>query len=235
MPTTAHGSSGTRRSRREQRKEETRAELVTAAADVFARRGFHGASLQEIAREAGYSTGAIYWHFSGKDDLFLAVYEAYTTTRVREFEDIHARAQGEFSQRARTYADQWMARLRRDPEFMVLSLEFLVHAWRNPQLREAFGNRVASGRLALARILEEAAHERGLDLPMPAEEIATVLRELGSGLGLAKLADPEAFPDQLFGDFVERFFDLLAEGGSRHRTDPSPGELGRRVESEAAS
>src|SRR3989442_11650236 len=87
-----------RRSRREERKEETRAELVAAATRVFASRGFHGASLQEIAREAGYSTGAIYWHFSGKDDLFLAVYEAYATTRVREFEEIHARAEGEFSQ-----------------------------------------------------------------------------------------------------------------------------------------
>jgi AcrR family transcriptional regulator len=207
---TPEGSPAPRRSRREERKEETREELVAAAAKVFARRGFHGASIQEIAQEAGYSTGAIYWHFDGKDDLFLAVYESYATTRVREFEEIHARAEGEFSQRARGYADQWMARLRRDPEFMVLALEFLVHAWREPKLREAFGHRVAAGRLALARILGEAAQERGVELPMPAEDLATILRELGSGLGLAKLADPDAFPDELFGDFVEVFFELLA-------------------------
>jgi AcrR family transcriptional regulator len=209
------GSPAPRRSRREERKEETRAELVAAAAKVFARQGFHGASIQEIAREAGYSTGAIYWHFSSKDDLFLAVYEDYATTRVREWTEIHDRAPGEFAQRARGYADQWMARLRRDPEFMVLSLEFLVHAWRNPKLREAFGHRVAAGRLALARILGEAAQKQGVELPMPAEDLATILRELGSGLGIAKLADPDAFPDELFGDFIELFFELLSQDRPR--------------------
>src|SRR4051794_41323506 len=105
-----------RRSRREERREETRAELVEAAARVFARRGFHGASIDQIAREAGYSTGAIYWHFEGKDDLFLGVYEAYATARVREWGDVRDSAEGELPQRARAYADQWMARLAREPE-----------------------------------------------------------------------------------------------------------------------
>jgi AcrR family transcriptional regulator len=200
-----------RRSRREERKEETRAELIAAARTAFARRGFHGASLEQIAREAGYSTGAIYWHFSGKDDLFLAVFEDYATTRVREWEQIHEHAQGELPQRARVYADQWMERLQRDPEFMVLTLEFFVYAWRNPPLREAFADRAASGRLALARLLEEQSSAQGLELPMPAEEIAAVLRELGSGLALAKLADPAGIADRLFGDFVELFFTLVLD------------------------
>jgi AcrR family transcriptional regulator len=205
---------GERRSRRDERKEETRAELIAAAAKMFAQRGFHGASIEQIAREAGFSTGAVYWHFSGKDDLFLAVFEDYATTRVGEFEEIHARAGGELPQRARAYADQWMVRLRRDPEFMVLTLEFLVHAWRNPPLREAFGHRTAFGRLALARILEDESQRQGYELPMPAEDLATVLRELGSGLGLAKLADRDSIPDALFGDFVELFFDLVTQRGA---------------------
>ena len=200
-----------RRSRREERKEETRAELVEAAARVFARRGFHGASIEQIAREAGYSTGAIYWHFEGKDDLFLAVYEDYVRTRMREWSEVNERADGELPERSRAYADQWMARLRRDPEFLVLSLEFLVHAWRNPPLREAFGHRTASGRLALGRLMQEQADARGYELPMPAERLATVLRELGSGLGLARLVDPDGVPDDLFGDFVELFFSLVEE------------------------
>jgi AcrR family transcriptional regulator len=204
-----------RRSRREERKEETRAELVEAAARVFARRGFHGASIEQIAREAGYSTGAIYWHFDGKDDLFLAVYEAYAAARVQEWSEIHDRAGGELPQRARAYADQWMARLSSEPEFLVLSLEFLVHAWRNPPLREAFGHRAAFGRLAFARLLQEQAEARGLELPMPADDLAAVLRELGSGLGLAKLADPDSIPDRLFGDFVEQFFTLVEERAAR--------------------
>lgn len=200
-----------RRSRREERREETRGELIAAAARAFARHGYHGASLEQIARDAGYSTGAIYWHFSGKEDLFLAVYEAYAAARAREFDDIHAHAQGSTGQRARAYADQWMARLSRDPDFLVLSVEFLVHAWRNPPLREAFSHRVAAGRLVLARILEEEAQSGAFDLPMPAEDMATALREMGSGLGLAKLIDADGVPDTLFGDFIEMLFNVLRE------------------------
>ena len=202
-------------SRRDERKEATRAELVDAAARVFARRGFHGASIDQIAREAGYSTGAIYWHFDGKDDLFLAVYEAYATKRVREWGEVQASAEGELPQRARAYADQWMQRLAAEPEFLVLSLEFLVHAWRTPPLREEFGHRTAAGRLALGRLMQEQAGERGYELPMPADDMAAVMRELGTGLGLANLADPDGVPPSLFGDFVELFFTLVEERAAR--------------------
>jgi AcrR family transcriptional regulator len=202
-----------RRSRRDERKEETRAELIAAAASVFARHGFHGASLEQIARHAGYTTGAIYWHFRGKDDLFLAVFEAYTTTRVREWEEVKRSVDAGELRPSRAWADQWMARLHDNPEFLVLSVEFLVHAWRNPPLRDAFANRVAAGRLALARILEERASRGDFELPMPPDDLATVFRELGSGLGLAKLIDPDGIPDSLFGDFTELFFTIVRDRG----------------------
>jgi AcrR family transcriptional regulator len=205
-----------RRSRREKRKQETRAELVAAAAKVFAHRGFHGTSIEQIADEAGYSTGAVYWHFKGKDDVFLAVYEAQAAARVRDIENFHKPAKGDLPRRARAYADQFMARLNDDPEFMVLTIEFLIHAWRNPPLREAFAHRVAWGRLAAARLLEEERQRTGYQLPMPAQDLATVLRELGVGLGLAKLADPDAIPDRLFGDFIETLFQLMG------KTQPDP-------------
>jgi AcrR family transcriptional regulator len=216
----SQGESGppARRSRREERKQETRAELIAAAAKAFAHHGFHGASIERIAAEAGYSTGAVYWHFKGKDDLFLAVYESQAAERVRDIEGFRERAEGSPPRRARAYADQFMARLQRDPEFMVLTLEFLVHAWRNPPLREAFAHRIAWGRLAVARILEEETQSTGQELPMPAQDLATILRELGVGLGLAKLADPDAIPDRLFGDFVETLFALQQTG---HRA-PDP-------------
>jgi AcrR family transcriptional regulator len=50
---------------RSQRQEQTRAQLLDAALPVFLRRGFHGASLDEIAEEAGYTTGAVYSNFTG--------------------------------------------------------------------------------------------------------------------------------------------------------------------------
>ena len=70
---------------RAERSEQTRTELIVAARTVFLRRGFHGASLDEISAEAGYTTGAVYSRFGGKDDLFLAVLEA-AYARIREAE-----------------------------------------------------------------------------------------------------------------------------------------------------
>lgn len=49
-----------------------RSRIVEAAIRVFAVKGYHGASMQDIVRESGLSTGAIYTYFAGKDALFLA-------------------------------------------------------------------------------------------------------------------------------------------------------------------
>ena len=206
----------TPRSRRQERKAETRQELLAAAIRLFADHGFHNTSLQQIAEAAGYTTGAIYWHFRNKDDLFLAAFEEFAITRVGEIEE--AMTTGEtLPERARRPADQWMARQAADPRFLVVTLEFVAHAWRNPALRPAVATRAAAVRLATQRILEREAHAAELVLPMPAYEIATVMRELGVGLALARLVDPDAIPAALQGDFVETFFDMALRDSARAR------------------
>jgi AcrR family transcriptional regulator len=209
-----------RRSRHEERKEETRRELVEAAGKAFAAEGFHAASLDKIARQAGYTTGAIYHHFGGKDELFLAVFEAYALTRVGEVTEVYETSEGPLPQRARAFTDHWMARQTADPSFMVVALEFFVHSLRHPELREALATRQAAVRLALGRMLEQMFREQGVDLPMPAQDIATALREQAVGMAMAKLLDPDVFPDSLPGDFVELFCELLL-GGQRGRARES--------------
>jgi AcrR family transcriptional regulator len=198
------------RTRREQRRDETRAELVAAATRVFAERGFHAASVGAIAAEAGFTTGAVYAHFKGKDELFLAAFEQYALARVEELAELHATATGTLAERARAFADHWMARLAADPDFMLVSLEFFLHALRRPELREALAARQAAVRLAVGRMLEEDLRASGATLPMPSQDVATVMRELGVGLALAKLLDPDAIRDSLYGDFVEAFYELAA-------------------------
>ena len=199
-----------RRSRRDERKEETRRELIEAATATFARRGFHGASLEEIAREAGFSTGAVYWHFKNKDDLFLAVFETYAVSRAAEYAAIRERAAGDLAARQRAFADHWMQRAGEAPELVVLVLEFAAHAWRDPELRAELARRMAIVRATLAGFLTQDAAAHGVELPLPAEDVTTALREMGVGLALARLADP-AIRSELFGDFVESYFRLLGD------------------------
>src|ERR1700674_3832781 len=60
----------------ERRRQQTRDHLLAAAAEVFAERGFHGATLDEVAAVAGFTKGAVYSNFKNKEDLFLALFQA---------------------------------------------------------------------------------------------------------------------------------------------------------------
>jgi AcrR family transcriptional regulator len=62
--------------RRERRREADRHELLTAAEHIFSARGYAGASIRDIAAEAGFSTGGVYQFFPGKEELFVAVLDA---------------------------------------------------------------------------------------------------------------------------------------------------------------
>ncbi|MER3460463.1 MAG: TetR family transcriptional regulator, partial [candidate division GAL15 bacterium] len=55
------------------RKERTRARILEAARRVFARSGYHGTLMDQVAQEAGLSKGALYVHFPSKEELFLAL------------------------------------------------------------------------------------------------------------------------------------------------------------------
>jgi AcrR family transcriptional regulator len=197
------------RSRRQERKEQTREELVGAAARVFARKGFHQTTIADVAEEAGYSTGAIYVHFAGKDELFLEVAANYVSTRARENQGVRDEAGGRLPQRAKALGDHWMARLAEDPSYMFLSFEFLGYARNKPELRAQLAPRTAAGRDQIAQMIAEAAERDGIELPMSAEDLGIVMRELGGGLAMAKLIDPDAFRDELFGEFLQTFFSLL--------------------------
>jgi AcrR family transcriptional regulator len=68
-------ASGAARRSKAERSAHTRAELVAVARGLFAERGYGGVATEEIVRAAGVTRGALYHHFAGKRELFLAVYE----------------------------------------------------------------------------------------------------------------------------------------------------------------
>jgi AcrR family transcriptional regulator len=60
--------------------EQTRERLVAAAAHLFNRDGYHRTDSNQIAKEAGYSTGVFYKHFKDKREIFLAAYETWVAS-----------------------------------------------------------------------------------------------------------------------------------------------------------
>src|ERR1700749_4196774 len=92
---------------REQSKANTREGLLAAARSAFASNGFNGASVEEIASLAGFSTGALYSNFDGKEDLFLVLMEREIDEHAREIAEA-VRERASVAERATGGAPQRM-------------------------------------------------------------------------------------------------------------------------------
>lgn len=71
----------------ERRHARAREEILESATRAFARKGFHGTSIDDVAREAGLSPSSLYRYFGGKDDLFRAVVDRIADIILRPFSD----------------------------------------------------------------------------------------------------------------------------------------------------
>jgi AcrR family transcriptional regulator len=177
-----------------------RAEVMEAAAQVFAERGFRGASVAGIVRRAGLSKGALYWYFDSKEDLFFALLEERLDRPLRAAIDRLASAPPETDMSVQ--ADQvfgWLVEQQRD--LMLLQHEYWSLAVRDPRLRERYVKRQRELRQAYARAIEARLEHRGEPAPdPPAQEIAAILIGALIGLALDKLVDPDAFSSHLPSD-----------------------------------
>lgn len=195
---------------REQSKAQTRQRLLSAARTVFARRGYHGASVEEIAAEAGFSTGALYSNFDGKESLFLALMDhevdAYCAEIAAEVDGVAS-----IADRARDGARHWMEIVEREPEMLMLFIEFWAYAARDAGVRERVASSFARARAVLTKLISDGAREFDLQLEMPAEHLAIAIDALADGIARQKLADPAAVPDDLMG----RVISLLLAGATR--------------------
>jgi AcrR family transcriptional regulator len=195
----------TARMTREQSKAHTRTRLLDAARSVFARGGFHGASVEEIASEAGFSTGALYSNFDGKEDLFLALMEREIAAHAREIaEAVGARAS--VDERAKGGARQWMTMIEREPELLLLFMEFWAYGVRDARVRPKVAARFAQVRKLLTRLIADGVREFDLELALPAEQLAVAIDALADGIARQKLADPGAVPDELMGKVLSILF-----------------------------
>jgi AcrR family transcriptional regulator len=194
---------------RDEKRAETRAALVRSAADVFARRGFHAASVDEIAENAGFSVGALYSNFERKEDLLLAAIEQNVSDWARLFAERFREADNIHDQ-ARSIADAWIAGVTAEPEPFLLWIELWAYAVRNDRLRDELAVRSRTIRDLFTSMMHEAAAQMGVTMPDDlADELGAVFDALGLGLAIRRLLDPDAVPDGLFGTAASRIADAL--------------------------
>ena len=189
---------------------DTRRRLLDAAWTVFARRGYEGASVQQVADEAGFTIGAIYSHFRTKQDLFLALLEERFVAKVS---DLSRLMDGSAS------LDQQMEALGRrfgrlretEGEWDLLASEFWLYAARHPEARAPLAERQRQLREGLAQVISTRLTEAGIEPATSPLLIAAAVIAFGDGLGAMRRLEPEPFPDGLFSTAVLHLVWALAQ------------------------
>jgi AcrR family transcriptional regulator len=184
---------------RSARKAQTRAALLGAAASVYARRGFGGATLEEVAAEAGFTKGAVYAHFGSKENLLLALLEEHLASHIVEQVELFDRERTTW-ERPLAGSAHWMELLERDPDGLRLFVELWSYAQRDERLRERLALGLARMREMFARFAATSAADAGVaPLPQVPERFASVVIGLGVGLAMLKLIDPDTVSPGLLG------------------------------------
>ncbi len=206
----------TRAARAERR--DARAALLGAAAEVFAERGFRDATVDEIAERSGYSKGAVYWHFQGKDELFAALIDERgdaVTWEMIELLEAAPPGQDMGPEASRRFVEL----LRGERELLLLYHDYWSQAVREPALRRRYARRRARLRDGLGRALTaRIEHLGGPADAFDPEAMATIILSLGVGLAQERLIAPEAVPDSLLGDAIVLLYKgIVASAGESAR------------------
>ena len=177
-----------------------RERILSAARRVFLARGYHGATLEQIAEEAGFTKGAVYSRFEGKADLFLALLDARIDERARENA---ALADGLPADRATARLLEHFTQVNRgEPEWPLLVIEFRVHAARDPELNRRYAALHERTLEALEELFTAVFERSGEEPPRPARRLAELVMAIGAGTDLELAADPEALGGELLPDVL---------------------------------
>jgi len=220
----ASATAGTARATRAERQAATRAALLRSASRTICELGLHGASIDRIAAEAGYTKGAFYANFASKEDLFLTVLDEKFAAELERLEAAMAGAREPVVE-ARQAAEEFLLYIDRDPQWPRLYQEFAAHAARDEGFREELAARQRALRARMAEVFERWSASLGIAPALPHADVAAMTFFIADGFLLDRIIDPE-LDDDLYATVCEVFLRGLAamsqEGTAvAERVDPS--------------
>ena len=202
-----------------ERAEERRAEILEAAAAVFARQGYHQARTKQIADEAGLSEGLIYHYFGSKRELLLAIIDRITTESIAQ---VYTRPESsDLSSLAMAFLRDRLDMLERNQQLLKVVVPELIN---DEELRTGYLNEVTVHLVASLVPLAQRALATGELRPfnprvlLPAIAGATitafVFNEMMDFPG-GEAASHEELAEQLVGIFLDGLRTRHEASGSR--------------------
>jgi AcrR family transcriptional regulator len=185
--------------------ETTRGRLVAAAIEVFAAQGYDGARVQDIARTAGLTTGAIYANYRGKAEL---LFDAIGALAGVEVDALLAQASGREARDVLEHLGALLAQPRAGRP--ALLLDAVVAARRDPDLAALLRARMGGREAQLCELLDRAQAEGAIDEGTDAETLAYYCTTLAMGALVMRTLD-HVPPDQdQWQALIHRLVDALA-------------------------
>ena len=163
-----------------------RAQILQAALQCFSKQGFHGTSMDDIVRATGLSKGALYWHFKSKDEIFLALFDAYEDALFAAWE---AADQGNALEALGRDGEITITRLMETRLFLDAWTEFLRH----PTARRRFARVYERSRAHLASTVRRGVRRGEIRRCNP-DHVAAVMTAVVEGLLIQAFVDPQFDP-----------------------------------------
>lgn len=182
---------GRRRRPKGDKRARTRSALLEAARQLIREKGYERTTLQDVAQRAGMTSGAIYGNFRNRDELFVALGQAYWPA-IRP----KIRPDSTFAEKMRALAEATLAAIPERQGAAVGRLTGMAHGLLHDELRAQVREVTANSYATGAAWLRAVARDE--DLPMPPETLVVVIHALTEGLVFQRLMTPELVPDEVF-------------------------------------
>lgn len=169
--------------------EERKNQILDAAIAVFARRGFYKARMEDIAREASLSKGALYWYFESKDGIILALLHRVFERELADLQELQNLEQPA-TDRLNWFVDRSLEDIKQWMQVVPIIYEFLGLVFRQQAVREAFRTYFRSYRELITPIIQQGI-DAGEFKALDAEEIALSAGAIFEGTFLLWAYDPE--------------------------------------------
>jgi AcrR family transcriptional regulator len=187
------------REREPARDEQTRALLIEAAAPVFARHGLARTTAEDVAAAAGLTVEAVRAQFRSPEELLIAVLTSQAEQRVAEARWLVESSPTDRPEAAAALSRLLIAVADKDADTAALHAELWLRANRDPAVMERMAAQGQRFDGFLAEVIRARFARLDPDVAVPVDALATVLNSLFEGMVQRRRADPDAVPDELFG------------------------------------
>ncbi|MFE1629033.1 TetR/AcrR family transcriptional regulator [Brevibacillus reuszeri] len=191
-----------RRRTQGERKMETRQLLLDSAVETFAKFGFHGASVDKIAEYAGFSKGAVYAHFSSKEELFLAIMEQQMNAHVQNILAVIDRHHSN-THFIETMQDYVHSIRQENRVWSMLNMEFLLYAMREESVSRKWADMIQNSIRHISDAIDQLLIKKKHQSPLTADEMAWTILSLENGMAIFHYISKEVMPEHLYGKALE--------------------------------